>query len=174
MKTREQAYKDIRQAHYLLTCPHCDTQLVVPQNELKCVLYKPHKEAYVYWQGGMDDAHKHIGERMVSSDPSKDEYRGIKCCNCGYVWDEYVDEVHKNACNPDGEQTIVFELPEGETKKAKAFMSKHINQCCPGKPLTALGMQFTYEITPGGFGPLVKIKCNACGETQNITCTEDW
>ena len=174
MKTREQAHKDIRQAHYLLVCPHCDTELVVPEDELKRVLYKPRKIAYTYWQGGIGDAYKHIGERMVSSDPSKDEYRGIKCCNCGYVWDEYVDEVHKNICNPDGRQTIVLELPEGETAKAKAFMQKHIHNCCPNKPFTTLGMQFTYNYTAGGLGPMVSIKCNACGETENITCTEDW
>jgi len=157
MKTREQAHKDIRQAHYLLVCPHCDTELVVSEDELKRTLYKPH-----------------IGEQMVSSDPSKDEYRGIKCCNCGYVWDEYVDEVHKNICNPDGQQTIMLELPEGETTKAKAFMQKHIHKCCPDKPFTALGMQFTYNYTEGGLGPMVSIKCNACGETEDITCTEDW
>ena len=78
MKTRETAYKDIRQAHYLLVCPHCNTELVVSRGELKRTLYEPHEETYEYWQGAIDDAHKHIGKRMVSSDPSKDEYRGIK------------------------------------------------------------------------------------------------
>jgi ribosomal protein S27E len=174
MKTRETAYKDIRQAHYLLVCPYCGTELVVSHGELKRALYEPHEETYEYWQGGIGDEYKRIGKQMVSSDPSKDEYRGIKCCNCGHVWSEYVNAVHKNACGPDGQQTKVFELPEGETAKAQEFVQKHIHKCCPNRPFTTMGMQFTYTITPGGLGPMVTIKCNACGETENITCTEDW
>ncbi len=175
MKTREQAYKDIRQAHFLLVCPHCGTELVVPHSELKCELYKPHKKAYVYWQGGMDDTHKHIGERMVSSDIKKDVYKDIKCCNCGHIWNENVLHVLKNCrCNADGLRTQVIELSEAETKKAEAFMQEHLHKCCPSKPFTTLGMQFTYTITPGGLGSMVSIKCNACGETEDITCTEDW
>ena len=171
MKTREEAYKDNRQVHYLLVCPHCDTELVVAGDELKRTLYKPYKKTYEDWQGGMDDAHKHIGEQLVSSDPSKDEYRGIKCCNCGCVWNELVDEVHKNICNPDGRQTTILELHEEETKKANAFIQKHIHKCCS---FTTLGMQITYNYTVGGVGPVISIKCNVCGETEDITCTDNW
>lgn len=175
MKTREQAYKNIRQAHFLLVCPYCKTELVVPHSELKSEPYKPHKITYTYWQGGFGDEHKHTDERIVSSDTTKDIYKGIKCCNCGHVWDENKLHVLENCrCNADGLQTQVIELSEAETKKTEAFIQKHINRCCPDKPFTVLGMQFTYTITPGGLGSLISIKCNACGETENISCTEDW
>ena len=35
--------------------------------------------------------------------------------------------------------------------------------------LSTMKQQFTYEITPGGLGHCVNIKCNECGETKDIT-----
>ena len=37
-----------------------------------------------------------------------------------------------------------------------------------------LGQQFTFSITPGGLGPLVIIKCNYCGEVEDITNYDNW
>ena len=176
--TREQAEKNYRQVHYLLKCPYCGTELVVQSSNLKRKLFEPHEEEHEYWQGGFGDEFKKKEMRTVSSDPSKDVYKGIKCCNCGRVWDELCQGMYEKQCNPDGRQVRIFELNEVETERAKAFIEKHnhIEEFkAEGKMgFTALGHQFTYTITPGGFGPLVSIKCNYCGESKEITDVDNW
>lgn len=144
MKTLEAAQKQYNQAHFLLTCPYCGTELVIAQNELT---------------------------------KQQDVYKDIKCCYCGHVWDEPVKDMYKKHCNPDGKQTKIFELTEEETKRAKAFQDKHTHHQefkSQGKlSFTTLGHQFTYMITPG-LGNIVSIKCNECGETENITNVDNW
>lgn len=177
MRTRKQAYKDIRQPHFLLECPHCKEELVIAHSELERVLFESHEEAYVYWQGGFGDKYKKIGTRLVSSDQTKDYYE-IKCCNCGHVWKHPAHYMWLNQCNSDGEKTITLELNEVETKRAKEFMESHshheVLNSMKRPTFSAMGQQFTYIITPGGLGPLVSIKCNFCGETKEITDIDSW
>jgi len=66
-----------------------------------------------------------------------------------------------------------FEIQDVEWERCKAFMEEH-KECCGDKPFSTLGMQFSYEITPGGFGNLVSIKCNACGDSKDVTDTSNW
>ena len=65
-----------------------------------------------------------------------------------------------------------FEISDKEWEKCKKFKELH-KQCAPDG-FSTLGMQFSYTFTPGGFGPLVSIKCNACGDSEDCTCSEDW
>lgn len=177
MKTREQASKELRQPHFLLKCPECGAELVVPQSELTRVLFEPHEEAYVYWQDELDDKHKEIRVRLVSSDQTKDYYE-IKCCRCGHVWKHPAHYMWLSQCNPDGEKTITLELNEVETKRAKEFMEAHshheVLNSMKRPTFSAMGQQFTYIIAPGGLGPLVSIKCNFCNEVKDITDTDSW
>lgn len=177
MKTKKQAYKELRQSYFLLKCPECGAELVVPRSELTLSLFEPHEEEYKHWQGGFDDEHMKIGKRLVSSDPSKDYYE-IKCCNCGHVWKHLAQDMWLNECNPDGEKTITFELNEVETKRAQEFMKAHSHRkeldSMKRPTFSAIGHQFSYIITPSGLGPLVDIKCNFCNETKRITDICSW
>ena len=177
MKTREQASKELRQPHFLLKCPECGAELVVPQSELIRTLFEPHEEEYEYWQGGFGPANKKIGKRLVSSDQSKDYYE-IKCCNCGHVWKHPAHFMWLDRCNPDGRKTATLELEEKETERAKEFMEAHSHQkelkAMGRSTFSAMGHQFTYMITPGGLGSLVSIKCNFCNEVKDITDTDSW
>ena len=177
MKTKRQAFKELRQSHFLLKCPECGVELVVPQSELTRVLFEPHEEEYEYWQGGFGPTNKKIGKHLVSSDQTKDYYE-IKCCNCGHTWKHLTQDMWLNECNPDGEKTITLELNEVETKRAQEFMEAHSHQeelnVTGRTTFSAMGHQFTYMITPGGLGPLVSIKCNFCGETKEITDINSW
>lgn len=179
MKTRKQAWQDIRQGFFLLKCPHCGEELVVSADELRktLVLFEPHEETYKYWQGGIGPEFEKIGTRIVSSDSSKDYYE-VTCCNCGHTWQEPRQGVVDKLCKPDGEKRMTFELSEKETAKAEAFMEKHSHAkelAAQGRvSFSALGQQFTFIITPGGLGPMTTVKCNFCGEEENVTCTEDW
>lgn len=73
---------------------------------------------------------------------------------------------------------IKFQLNDVESERAKEFMKKHNHNAellKEGKMgFTALGMQFTYEITPGSFGPTVVIRCNYCKTEENITDFDNW
>lgn len=68
---------------------------------------------------------------------------------------------------------IKFELNNQETIAANKFIEEH-KKCCAGKPFSSLGMQFTYMITPGGFGSQVSIRCNKCGKVEDITDISSW
>ena len=183
MNTRECAEKQYREQHFLLKCPYCGTELVIAHSELKKELYEPKEieeevESFSIVDGIFIDKGKEKRKYMVSSDPEKDIYKGIKCCYCGHVWDEPVVGMYEKRCNPDGRQTKTFELTEEETKSAKAFREKHDHQEEFEKigkmGFSTLGQQFTYIITPGGLGNGVTIKCNHCGEEKDITDIENW
>ena len=173
-KTREQAEKDFNERYFLLKCPHCGTELIVKGSDLHKKLYKPHDEDYEHQD--FEDcklSDKKVDTRKVSSDPDKDVYKNIKCCYCGHVWDEPVKDFYQKSCRPDGSQTLTLELNENETKRVKEFMAKH-DHIEEFPFFSGLGQQFTYSITPGGLGPTVSIKCNCCGESEDITDIEDW
>lgn len=188
MKTRQEAFNTYHSPHYLLTCPHCKAELVVHSNDIERKLFEPRKVEEETTKivietdengnsTGKRRFVKEIREAVKSSDPSKDVYP-VKCCNCGHTWDEPSKGLHEKYCNPDGNDNIVFELGKVETQRARDFIKKHNHRDDfkrEGKlAFSTLGMQFTYTITPGGLGPLVSIKCNKCGESQDITDTEDW
>lgn len=71
-----------------------------------------------------------------------------------------------------------FRLDDIESERANAFIEKHNHREDFKREnkiaFSALGHQFTYEITPGGLGNLVSIKCNYCGETEELTNTANW
>ena len=184
MNTREEAKKQYRQQHYLLKCPYCGTELVVAKSELHEELFEPKEiedevESFSFMgDGKIIDNGTVKQKRIVSSDSEKDIYKDIKCCYCGHVWDELVNGMYEKRCNPDGRQVRVFELDEEETKAAKVFREKHNHNDELRKQgklaFSTLGQQFTYTITPGGLGSCVTIKCNYCGEEEDITDIENW
>ena len=166
-------------SYFLLTCPHCNENVVVDGKELCAnkVLFEPKERAYVCWEGGFDNKYKCVKTHLVSSDSYKDVYH-LTCCNCGKEWDEPARNIHEKLCNADGSKSIIFKLDEVETERAHEFIKTHDHKEDFKKEnkldFSTLGQQFTYKITPGGFGPLVSIKCNYCGGEKDITNTENW
>ena len=73
---------------------------------------------------------------------------------------------------------IRFILSQEESEAAKQFMEEHnhMDEFLKNKKLafSSLGMQFSFNITPGGFGNCVSIKCNHCGKEKDITYTGNW
>lgn len=184
MKTKTEAWKDFNRIYYLLKCPHCGEEVVVSDDEINRKLFEPKEieeevgSFSIGNNGEFIDNGKVKQKRMISSDSSKDVYTGLKCCNCGKTWDEPCLGMYKKRCNPNGKQTKVFELTEEETKRAKEFIEKHRHKDEFRQQnkfgFSTLGQQFTYTITPGGLGNGVSIKCNYCGEEENITDIENW
>jgi hypothetical protein len=120
----------------------------------------------------VEDLHEsalHFGMPKVAND----EY-AWKCPICGHP------NTGKNKdlqpCYQNGKTNIVFELTNNETKAAIEFKNTHRHKeefAKQGKIFfSAMGHQFTYEITPGGIGHCLSIKCNECGETKDIT--DNW
>lgn len=74
--------------------------------------------------------------------------------------------------------TITFTLNEIESQRAHDFIAAHQHKeefKKEGKiAVSALGHAFTYSITPGGLGPLVSIRCNKCGASEEITDIDSW
>ena len=178
MRTKKDA-QAVSHSYFLIKCPHCGEELVVEWKELTehLILFEPQEKEHTFWGGGFTDDCKRTIKTLVSSDSNKDVYH-LTCCKCGKEWDEPTKDVYKKRCDIYGRQIEVFELDEVETKRAREFIAKHDHHeefKAAGKMcFSTLGMQFTYTITPGGLGPLVSIKCNHCGESENITDTDDW
>lgn len=179
MRTKEQAERESREHYFLTKCPNCGEELVVARSELDIKLFEPVEKEYEYWQGGFTDEHNKKGKRMVSSDSSKDIYTGFKCPKCGHEWEEPVVPMYEKRCNQDGRNTMVFELNDVESERAREFIKKHdhskelIKE--KGSPFfSAMGHQFKYTIIPGGLGPIVHIECNYCHESEELTDSENW
>lgn len=68
---------------------------------------------------------------------------------------------------------IVFKIQEKELETAEAFIKKHRSSCGSKHNLT-LGEYFTYTFMPTGIGTAKTIKCNLCGEEENITDYDCW
>ena len=179
METLNDAQERSKKIYFLLKCPHCGEEVVVEWDELSDnkVLFEPKEEEYICWVGGFDDKHKFVKTYLVSSDPTKDVYH-LTCCNCGKEWDEPVNDIYKKSCNADGSKSIVLKLDEVESERARKFIKKHAHKADFKKEnklcFSTLGQQFTYKITPGGFGSLVSIKCNHCGKEKDITNIKNW
>lgn len=70
-------------------------------------------------------------------------------------------------------EKLTFTLEGKELENAEAFKKKHRESCCSKQNLT-LGEYWTYSFMPTGLGPAVSIKCNLCGEEENITDYDCW
>lgn len=179
MRTRKEAQSELIHSYFLFTCPNCGEELVVEWNDIKDrkVLFEPQEKEHVYWEGGLTNDCKRTKKIMVTSDAEKDVYH-LTCCNCGEDWDELSKDLYNKRCDVYGRQIKTFELNEVESKRASEFMEKHNHFeefIKAGKMgFSTLGMQFTYTITPGGLGQLVSIKCNHCGESEDITDSNNW
>lgn len=100
---------------------------------------------------------------------ANDEY-AWKCPTCGHP--NTGKNIDLEPCYQNGKTNKVFELTDEETKAAMEFENMHCHIKDPEQCktfLSAMKQQFTYEITPGGLGHRVSIKCNECGETKDIT-----
>lgn len=150
MKTKEQAFQDSYSTYYLCRCEYCGKEYVISQEEMNGDFFgKP------------------------ECGPSESAW---KCPNCGHV--NKMQNKDLCPCYQDGGTNIRFELNDTESERARDFMKEHNHRedfKRQGKMLfSALGMQFTYKITPGGLGPVVGIRCNECGEAKEITDTNSW
>ena len=178
MRTKQDALA-VSHSYFLITCPHCGEELVIEWKELTehLILFEPKEKEDTFWEGGLTDDCKRTVKTLVSSDSDKDVYR-LTCCKCGKEWDEPTNDMYNKRCDLYGRQIKTFELDEVETKRAHEFIKRHDHSeefKAAGKMgFSTLGMQFTYTITPGGFGPLVSIKCNHCGESEDITNSDNW
>ena len=65
---------------------------------------------------------------------------------------------------------ISFSLTDLEEERLEEFYDEHCN--CPFA--SSAGGKYTFIITPTGFGPCTSIKCNSCGEEEDITDEESW
>ena len=64
-----------------------------------------------------------------------------------------------------------FELDDLEEERAKEFREKH-KDCYV--PHTTISGQFSYIFTPTGIGYGVSIRCEICGESEDITNYDNW
>ena len=63
-----------------------------------------------------------------------------------------------------------FEPNDVEQKRIEEFCIVH-KGCVT---IDAMGMKFTYHVTPGGIGTAIEIECNKCGKKKNITDFDSW
>ena len=72
---------------------------------------------------------------------------------------------------------LEFRLNDKEEESAKEFREEHKN-CCKEKLskefFSTTGGEFSYIITPTGLGLCTIIRCNSCGEEEDITDIENW
>lgn len=174
---RQELAKALRNIYYTPTCDFCKEVLFMSLDEAEIVLFEPHEEEYVYWEGGFCDKCKKIGKHIVSSNPQKDIFK-FKCPKCGHIISLTRKELDDLKCSYYGDNNIRFTLDEVETNRARKFKNEHNHNedfKKEGKlAFTALGQQFTYEITPGGLGDCVVIKCNQCKDSEDITNIDNW
>lgn len=151
-KTLETTQEEYLTTHYLCKCEHCEHQIVVAQTDFENFFSVPeHAEHESAW----------------------------KCPVCGHVNIENTNnDIFTKCCHQNGSQNLMFELTEKETEYATAFIAEHSHKDEFKKEnklqFSTLGQQFTYEITPGGLGNCVTIKCNYCGAKKEITDFYNW
>lgn len=81
---------------------------------------------------------------------------------------------------------MILTFGEKEFARAEEFQKAH-SRCLPDPydgswwrrllrlpSLTSLPPHYSYEITETGIGKIVKIRCNYCGETLDITNYDLW
>ena len=68
---------------------------------------------------------------------------------------------------------ITFKITGAELNKVNEFKKKHKESCVCKQNLT-LGEYWTYSFIPTGLGNVVSIKCNLCGEQEDVTDVDNW
>ena len=184
----KQYKKDLDEAlqknYYHPTCDFCHNELILSLDSAEFIMFEPkeiEEEVDVFdideQTHKVSKTYKKKVKRSVSSDPSKDFYR-FKCPYCGHICEVPAHELYKLGCSYYGDNLIRFTLDEVETERAREFKKEH-NHCAEfieenKLAFTTLGQQFTYEITPGGFGNGITIRCNKCKQRKNITNIDNW
>lgn len=152
MRTKKQALEELTfNIYYLCKCEHCGEEIIVEKDEF---------------------------DNFYGVPEHKDDERTWKCCNCGHVNTEKSMDLWSKHCNEYGKNNITFELDDVETERARAFIEKHDHSeeiKARGKgDISAVGEQFSYIMTPSGLGDRIAIRCNYCGETEDITNVDNW
>jgi hypothetical protein len=68
---------------------------------------------------------------------------------------------------------LIFKITGTELDKINEFKKKHKESCACKQNLT-LGEYWTYSFIPTGLGDAVSIKCNLCGEEEDVTDIDNW
>jgi len=180
---KEELDKALAKFYYTPTCDFCHNKLFMSLDEAEIVLFEPKEVECEHYEFERDDEGNVKSAKIVkakevrSSDPNKDIFK-FKCPYCGHIQEITRKELYDLRVSYYGDNNIRFALDDVETERALAFMKKHAHKeelKSQGKlAFTTLGQQFTYEFTPGGLGSGVVIKCNICGESENITNIDNW
>ena len=68
---------------------------------------------------------------------------------------------------------LTFNISGVELDKVNEFKKKHCKSCTSKQNLTA-GEYWSYKFIPSGIGTTVIVKCNLCGEEEDITNYDCW
>ena len=68
---------------------------------------------------------------------------------------------------------INFTITGAELEAVEEFKTKHRASCTSKQNLTA-GEYWSYTFIPGGIGTVITIKCNLCGEEEDVTDVSKW
>jgi hypothetical protein len=189
MKTTFKEHKEFLQSnlykrYYTPTCEHCKNKLFISIDEMDKVLFEPKEieteRIVIELLNGekIERKAKTVPyKQIVSSDINKDFYE-FTCPVCGELQKITYEDLIETVCSFYGDNNKRFELDEVETTRAKEFIKEH-NHIEEFRKMgkfgfSALGQQFTYNITPGGLGNSVTIICNHCKEQKGITNIDNW
>jgi hypothetical protein len=174
-------YKDVVNERYGITiktvCPNCQETLLIHDREFKRILFEPVEKLSncIVFDENRNIIHEpkpYIG----SSDYTKDEYE-YTCCNCGEVHRITYQEFSQNIVNYLGNNHIVFELTDDESKKVREFKEQYRSKLGDKwfhRKVDAMGMEYEYRILPGGLGHLVYVKNTSTGDEICVTDTKNW
>ena len=85
------------------------------------------------------------------------------------------EEIQKyKAAAEDARHHSLLQLSDNEVKAIKDFRDKHYKKCAEPLHNKAAGNTYIYELTGTGLGTCIKITCPICGETKDITDTDNW
>lgn len=68
---------------------------------------------------------------------------------------------------------INFTITGAELEAVEEFKTKHRASCASKQNLTA-GEYWSYTFIPGGIGTVTIVKCNLCGEEEDVTYVSNW
>ena len=172
----------LRKIYFSPICDFCHNELIMSYDEADIVLFEPKEVEHEVTDIVFDnithkiiDTKKRIEKCIKSSDTNKDIFK-FKCPVCGHIIEITREELIKLRVSYYGDNNMRFELDEAETERARKFKEKHdhTTEIKENLDFTPIGQQFTYEITPGYLGMSVIIRCNHCGEKENITNSDSW